>query len=133
MPVRAQVLDRRAGAAAVVGEHVVGVDRLRRAVHEHEPDARRDVALEIRVVVAVGTRMSPSTRRPSTPSTNSRSRSGSASELPANVTTDRSRATSSTPRWMAAKNGLPTSSKIRPIVDESPLARRSVPAVWLWR
>ena len=51
VPVGAQMLDRGAGAAAVVGEHVVGVDRLRGAVHEHEPDARRDVALEVRVVV----------------------------------------------------------------------------------
>ena len=48
---------------------------------------------------------------------------GSSSELPANVTTERARATSSTPRWMAEKNGLETSSKIRPIVPDSAVRR----------
>jgi len=34
---------------------------------------------------------------------------------------------------MAEKKGLETSSKIRPIEADRPLARRSVPAVWLCR
>ena len=77
--------------------------------------------------------MRPSTRRALSDSASSRSRSGCSSELPARVSTPRSRATSSTPRWTAEKNGFETSSKISAIDADRPLARRSVPAVWLWR
>ena len=77
--------------------------------------------------------MRPSTRRALNDSASSRSRSGRSSELPAKVSTPRSRATSSTPRCTAEKNGLATSSKIRPMLADSRLARRSVLAVRLWR
>ena len=106
----------------------------RRAVDEDERDAGGDVALQIGVVLAVGDDdQAVDAAVEHAPRSSSRSRSGSSSELPAKVTTERVRATSSTPRWMAEKNGFETSSKISPIEADRPLARRSVPAVWLCR
>ena len=80
-----------------------------------------------------GAMMSPSTPRAPNASASSRSRSGCSSELPANVRTPRSRATSSMPRCIAEKNGLPTSSTTRPMLADSPSLRRSALAVALWR
>ena len=75
----------------------------------------------------------PSTPRAANASASPRSRAGSSSELPAKVSTPRRRATSSMPRCTAEKNGLETSSKIRPMLALDPSARRSALAVTLWR
>ena len=45
----------------------------------------------------------------------------------------RARATSSTPRCTAPKNGFETSSTISPMLADDPSARRSALAVRLWR
>ncbi len=81
----------------------------------------------------MGTTIRPSTRRASNPSVSSRSRTGSSSELPASVSTDRGAATSSTALWTSEKNGFATSSKTSPIVADARLARRRLPAIWSWR
>ena len=70
--------------------------------------------------------ISPSTRRAEKAAASLRSCSASSSELPASVLTPRARATSSTPRWTAEKNGLPTSSTTSPMLAEPPVALRSV-------
>ncbi len=124
----------RLGSGTVVAEHAVGVDRLRRAIDEHHGDAGRHVARQDSCGRSRWGPRSGRRRGARAPTRSARARaSGSSSELPAKVTTERVRATSSTPRWMAEKNGFETSSKIRPSEADMRLARRSVPAVWLCR
>ena len=131
---REQVLDRGARAARVVGDDRVGVEEARRPVDEHQRHAGRALAQQVRAVVdRAGDDQPVDAARAE--------RLGElALALGLLVGASRpaaarraTRATSSTPRCTAPKNGFETSSKIRPIVADCPSARRSVLAVRLWR
>ena len=134
MPGGDQVGDRGARAADVVGEHRVGVDEPGRAVDEHRARCRpRDRAAGRSCRARRWRRSARRPRARLNAAASSRSRSGSSSELPTSVRIPRSRATSSTPRCTAPKNGFDTSSKIRPMLADWRSARRSVLAVRLCR
>ena len=131
--IRCSTADAR--AAGVVAHDGVAGHEARRAVDEHERGARLLVAQQVALVAARRGR-SPARRRRArrTPRPSSRSRSGSSSEEPTNVSTPRGGATSSTPRWTAEKNGFETSSMISPMLADCAVgapqgARRQVAPV----
>lgn len=123
-----QMVDRRSRRAGVVDQDRVGVDGVRRAIDEDNGHARLEVAQQIGVV-ALDWCDDEAVHASLTQAVDQLALTRGASALPTKVSTPRVRARSSTPRWIAAKNGLATSSKTRPTLAELRSARRSVLAV----